>query len=273
MSPHPQSREPTPPIRGRTGGAVHASPVAGTLANRHVRGTVIALIAGVFLALTGAFETGGVPLPTRLVYWAILMATGSAVGVAISAVIDRTGWLEERPWVQGAVIALALTPVLTVFVWLVTDLLLNGGLRPGRMIHYALPVLIVTTALTALNYVVQRQPQETHAQPAGSGPPRFLDRLPPKLRGAELYAVEAEDHYLRLHTSKGQDLILMRLSDAVAELEGIEGARTHRSWWVAKGAVEAARRGDGRASLTLKGGAVAPVSRAYAGALRAAGWY
>mgnify|MGYP001809811097 CR=1 FL=1 len=246
--------------------------MAGLIANRHVRGTVIALIAGVFLALTGAFETGGVPLLVRLLYWTILMATGSVVGVAVSAVIDRTGWLEDRPWMQGAVIILALTPPLTVFVWFVTDVLLNGRLRPERIDDYALPVLIITTALTALNYVVQRQPQETHAQP-GSTPPRFLDRLPPKLRGAELYAVEAEDHYLRLHTSKGQDLILMRLSDAVAELEGIEGARTHRSWWVAKGAVEGARRGDGRATLTLKGGAEAPVSRAYAGALRTAGWY
>jgi DNA-binding LytR/AlgR family response regulator len=134
-------------------------------------------------------------------------------------------------------------------------------------------VLVVTTAMTALNYLVQKKPEETHAAAADAAPPRFLDRLPTKLRGAELYAVEAEDHYLRLHTSKGQDLILMRLSDAVAELEGIEGARTHRSWWVAKGAVTGARRGDGRATLSLKGGAEAPVSRAYAGALRAAGWY
>jgi DNA-binding LytR/AlgR family response regulator len=85
--------------------------------------------------------------------------------------------------------------------------------------------------------------------------------------------VEAEDHYLRLHTSRGQDLILMRLSDAVAELEGIEGAQTHRSWWVAKAAVEAARRGDGRATLQVKGGVEAPVSRAYAKALREAGWF
>lgn len=273
MSPQPQSRDRTPPVRERTGGAVHASPMAWVVGSRHVRGTVIALVAGVFLALTGAFETGGVPLLVRLLYWTILMAAGSAVGVAISAVIDRTGWLEERPWLQGAVIVLALTPPLTVFVWLVTDGLLNGRLRPDRIDNFALPVVIITTALTALNYVIQREPQETHAQPADAAPPRFLDRLPPKLRGAELYAVEAEDHYLRLHTSKGQDLILMRLSDAVAELEGIEGARTHRSWWVAKGAVEDARRGDGRATLILKGGTVAPVSRAYAGALRAAGWY
>ena len=85
--------------------------------------------------------------------------------------------------------------------------------------------------------------------------------------------MEAEDHYLRLHTSRGSDLILMRLADAVAELEGIEGAQTHRSWWVAKAAVVDARRGDGRAVLTLTNGVEAPVSRSYAGALRAAGWY
>jgi DNA-binding LytR/AlgR family response regulator len=127
--------------------------------------------------------------------------------------------------------------------------------------------------MTALNFLVQRKPPETHASPAGAPAPRFLDRLPPRLRGAEIRAVEAQDHYLRLHTSKGEDLILLRLSDAVAELEGIEGAQTHRSWWVAKNAVEDARRNDGRAILSLRGGIEAPVSRAYAKALRDAGWF
>ncbi|HWU79559.1 MAG TPA: hypothetical protein VN158_05780, partial [Caulobacter sp.] len=37
--------------------------------------------------------------------------------------------------------------------------------------------------------------------------------------------------------------------------------------------VEAARRGDGRATLQVKGGVEAPVSRAYAKALREAGWF
>ena len=73
-------------------------------------------------------------------------------------------------------------------------------------------MFIVTAGMTALNFLVQRRPPETHAAPAGAPGPRFLDRLPMKLRGAELYAVEAEDHYLRLHTARGQDLILMRLS-------------------------------------------------------------
>ncbi len=38
---------------------------------------------------------------------------------------------------------------------------------------------------------------------------------------------------LHFHTDRGSDLILMRLSDALTELKGLEGAQTHRSWWVA----------------------------------------
>lgn len=102
---------------------------------------------------------------------------------------------------------------------------------------------------------------------------KFLERLPLRLRGADLWAVEAEDHYLRLHTSRGQDLILMRLADAVAELDGLEGAQVHRSWWVARAALTDVKLGDGRATLTLKDGAQVPVSRTYAKALREAGWY
>ena len=102
---------------------------------------------------------------------------------------------------------------------------------------------------------------------------KFLDRLPLKLRGAEIWAIEAEDHYLRLHTSKGQDLILLRLADAISELEGVEGAQAHRSWWVARDAIVAAERGDGRATLTLKDGSQVPVSRTYARTLRELGWF
>jgi len=65
----------------------------------------------------------------------------------------------------------------------------------------------------------------------------------------------------------------MRLGDALAELEGLEGAQTHRSWWVSRHAVVEARRADGRAVLKLKSGAEAPVSRTYARALREAGWF
>jgi len=57
-----------------------------------------------------------------------------------------------------------------------------------------------------------------------------------------------------VHTSKGQDLILLRLSDAIEELAGLEGEQVHRSWWVARDGVTEVERGDGRAVLTLKSG-------------------
>jgi DNA-binding LytR/AlgR family response regulator len=100
---------------------------------------------------------------------------------------------------------------------------------------------------------------------------RFLDRVPDKLKGGAIYAVQAEDHYLRIRTSKGSDLILMRLSDAIAELEGIEGAQTHR-WWVAKDGIAEVKRAEGRVALSLKDGSEAPVSRPNVRALRESGW-
>lgn len=129
-------------------------------------------------------------------------------------------------------------------------------------------VIFVSAGMITINVLVAMRGQTQ----AGTEPPKFLERLPLKLRGGEVWAVEAEDHYLRLHTSKGQDLILMRLSDAIAELQGIEGAQVHRSWWVARDAIAGAVRGDGRATLTLKDGAEVPVSRAYARQLRERKW-
>jgi len=238
-----------------------------------LRGFAVSAVAGLFLALMGAFGTDAVPIGPRASYWVGLCLAGAIVGTAVSQVIGRDGRADARPWLFGALTVLCVTLPFTVFVWLVSEMVFHGSVRPRALPLYLLPVFIVSLAMTALNFLVQRTPVETHATPVGAQPPRFLDRLPPKLRGSELYAVEAEDHYLRLHTSRGQDLVLMRLSDAVAELEGIEGAQTHRSWWVAKAAVEGAQRGDGRATLSVKGGIEAPVSRAYAKALREAGWF
>ncbi|USQ95586.1 LytTR family DNA-binding domain-containing protein [Caulobacter sp. RL271] len=259
-------------FRERLAGAVHASRTAVT-SREAQRGFLVSAVAGVFLALIGAFGSGEGPIVVRLAYWVGLCLAGTVVGTIVSQLIGREGRADERPWLYGSLTVVGVTLPFTVVVWLVSELAFHGAPRLAALPFYLGPVFIVSAAMTGLNFLVQRRPPETHAAPAGAPAPRFLDRLPPKLRGAELYAVEAEDHYLRLHTSRGQDLILMRLSDAVAELEGIEGAQTHRSWWVAKDAVEVARRGDGRATLTLKGGVEAPVSRAYAKALREAGWF
>jgi len=231
--------------------------------------------AGVFLELLGPFGTAGAPLWLRLIYWLILTVGGTGLGIAASALIGSVFDADERrPFLTAALTAVAMTPPAALAVYGVSHWLFGDRFSYGSLPEFAGPVLLVCLAMTFVNALAHRRPIETHASPiAEAAPSRFLDRLPVKLRGAAIHAVQAEDHYLRLHTSKGSDLILMRLSDAIAELDGVEGAQTHRSWWVAKAAVLGARRTDGRAILLLPKGVEAPVSRNYARALRAASWF
>lgn len=247
----------------------------------------ISAAAGVFLGLTGAFATDEAALPVRLAYWVGVCVLGSIAGTGATAAATRVQGLSARRWMLGAAVFALLTVILTPIIWAVTQLVFGEGLDLSRLPAFAAPVAIVTAAMTALSFTLNQAPVMTRATssetpaavtagrepPQTQAPARFLDRLPLKLRGATLLGVESEDHYLRLHTSRGQDLILMRLSDALTELDGLEGAQTHRSWWVARDGFDGARRSDGRALLRLRNGVEAPVSRTYARALRQAGWF
>jgi DNA-binding LytR/AlgR family response regulator len=99
-----------------------------------------------------------------------------------------------------------------------------------------------------------------------------MSRLPAHL-GRELVALEAEDHYLRVHTAAGSGLVLARLSDAIAQLQGTtDGLQVHRGWWVAADAVAGVRSADGRTSLQLRNGLHVPVSRTFLQPVRERGW-
>lgn len=237
------------------------------------RGLAVTLAAGLFLALSGAFNAGA-SMGERLSYWIPLMVGAAFWGTLCARVIGRLIDVEDRPWLQFAVLTVVTASTLTVIIWIFSGFFFYGRMPPLQHLPgFLIPVFAITAIMSGLGVFMSRSPVETHAAAPDAAPSRFLDRLPPRLRGARLFAVQAEDHYLRLHTDRGSDLILMRLSDALAELEGLEGAQTHRSWWVARDAVRDVSRGDGRAVLTLEGGLQAPVSRRYARALRQVGWW
>lgn len=268
----PDLRQSPPPLRQREGTAIGASPTVKLLL-RNARGLGIGAIAALFLSFSGAFGTDGAPVALRLAYWAGLMIGGSALGAVTISLIQRFEILETRPWLQGLLIIAIITGPIALMVYFASTMMFTGSSETVTFLTYLPQVLIITIAMTALNYVTEQRHQTTSSTEGQTATARFLVRFPTKLKGATLLAVEAEDHYLRLHTDKGSDLILMRLADAIGELEGIEGARTHRSWWVAKAAIVAAERGDGRANLTLKDGTRVPVSPSYAAGLRNAGWF
>lgn len=235
-----------------------------------LRGLAITLAGATFLSIAGAFGSSALRPIVRFPYWLGLMVLGWLWGVIVSNFFFGRAGRERRLWLRVIISTLLISVPYSGVVGFAT-----ARVRDSR--YDTLPDVVdlfVSTTLIAgvmitINVLVGQGGATTKAS---SQPPKFLERLPLKLRGAEVWAVEAEDHYLRLHTSKGQDLILMRLSDAISELEGIEGAQVHRSWWVAREAITDAARGDGRATLMLRDGAEVPVSRTYARQLRQRNW-
>ena len=229
-----------------------------------------------FLAVSGAFTGADVPLLTRFAYWIPVMLGGAVLGRLMAWLVIRIPRAASNEWLFALILAVAITVPVTLAIWIYTSSVFHLRFTVATLPFFTGGVFLVSLVMTVLMMLISRPGRMTHARTQSAAPaptPRFFERLPPKLKGGVLYAVAAEDHYLRLHTSKGTDLILMRLSDAIAELDGVEGAQTHRSWWVAKNAVESTRRDGDRLILVLKGGAEAPVSRPNVRVLREAGWY
>lgn len=90
----------------------------------------------------------------------------------------------------------------------------------------------------------------------------LLDRLPARL-GRDLVQLEAQQHYLRVVTTRGEHLLLHGLAPAVAELArcGLAGMQIHRSVWVAWAHVERLDLRPGSLAVVLRDGRRLPVGR------------
>ncbi|WP_298746123.1 LytTR family DNA-binding domain-containing protein [uncultured Brevundimonas sp.] len=234
---------------------------------------VALMLFGLFLAAISAFGTDRASPVQRYLYWQLAMVGGGVVAALIEPVVAAR--LAGRPRLFALVQALAITPPIAVWVSLLPVVVLGARPSAGRILEVMPDVLVVNLAVVVLAWLTRTALRRSPVRPAapdGVAPPVIRTRLPPRLARARLIAVEAEDHYLRIHTEAGSALVLMRMSDALEALSGLDGFRTHRSWWVARTAVETARWKGGRGELALSNGSAAPVSRTYAAALKGADW-
>ena len=273
---------------------------------RQVRQIIVDLAVlfaiGLVLAVLAPLGTDYMSLPGRIAYWVLLAVAGYAFYKPIGALVLRLGPALELPkwflWIAGVLIA---SIPMAALVWVV-----NAGGAPVRvpsldiaLTHYFFVCVVGAVVTVTFNLlpatsgtesaddraagtasapagqktsepVQESAPAEPRTAPANAAP--FLERLPPEL-GSEPLALEMEDHYVRAHTALGNDLVLMRMRDAVGELGGIEGAQVHRSWWVARGSVADVKRDGRNIRLVLDNGLEAPVSRANVQPLREAGWF
>ena len=65
-------------------------------------------------------------------------------------------------------------------------------------------------------------------------------------------------------------MLLMRLKDALLQLEGFPGLQTHRSWWVASDAIVSVNKQNRKMTLLLSNNLEVPVSRTFVDAVKAA---
>ncbi|WP_448202796.1 LytTR family DNA-binding domain-containing protein [Azospirillum sp. sgz302134] len=234
----------------------------------------------------GTFEA--LPLPQRLAYWGGLIGFGFLafellMHASVRLLKERaSAW---RPMLAG--VGLTVTVLETAIVALLERSLRDRDfLHPLGIAELFVYVAVITALVSAVPLWLELRDlgllsppspapvPEPAPEPAPEAPrePAFLARIPARL-GRDLLALEMEDHYVRVHTAEGSDLILMRLRDAIAELSGLDGLQVHRSHWVAASAVTGVeRKPDGKLTLILRNGLRVPVSRSYAAEVRAKGW-
>jgi hypothetical protein len=261
-------------MRNWKAGFVNDAPLQSAKREWHAirtsRPTLAGILAvGVVAGLAGPFGTlEHLTLLPRIAYWlglsAVTYVTGSLLVAGLTA-----GWLGRAlprlPAVlaAGALAGLAVAAEVALLNRAVFGLALTDTRYLAMLALNGAAIAMVIAGLSHYLAPAQADPAPDHAPP-------LLDRLPFDRRGA-LVALSVQDHYVEVATTRGQALLLMRLSDAIRETAPTEGLQVHRSHWVATGQVRAARRERARAVLTMSDGRDIPVSRSNIPAVKEAG--
>lgn len=235
-----------------------------------------AILAGVtiVLGLVGPFDTyAALGTPARLAFWgAIVVATYfTSFGTVclLEALLFR-----QRPGAWGyALLGLLSGPPVALIVWAINLAVFGAAVASFPiLLANVSAIAAVVSGLIAL-VSIRFATAGSHATPETGGPsspPPLLERLPPHQRGRLLY-MSMQDHYVEVITDRGRHLLLMRLSDAIRETDGIDGLQIHRSHWIARDGAQTSLRRGGRLFVRMSDGTELPVSRNHAQAVKDAG--
>jgi hypothetical protein len=237
---------------------------------------------GFFLGWMGAGEASQWPRTAAINVWVVLSIGGWFAAHMGTSLFARL--LGPRGWPLTAVLALGVITsgmIAVPFNYLVGELFSQVGFAtkglealatysPERALDALVGPLLLWTVVNLIIARVREQPhygypwkKEVPEAPLEAAPvqlasPKFLTRVRPAVRG-DVLALQAELHYVRVFTARGEDLILYRFSDAVEEM-GEAGLQVHRSWWISREAAIGGGRSP-RPYLLLSNGTQVPVSR------------
>jgi len=240
----------------------------------------VLVIVIVVLGLAGPFGTfDALTTAARFGYWAAVALTTYCAGLLFGmlALALARRHTDRRPRLVLAIASAACLPVTLAVVAI--NLVVLGEPVPSlpSFLELLLNCFFITLGIAAIivitsNRAAPRAATSVTESVAAPTPPAILKRLPLAQRGALRY-MSMQDHYVDVVTDKGHALVLMRLSDAIAETGSLIGLRIHRSHWVALDAVRSVSRSEGKVVVEMVDGARLPVSRSYLSAAREAGLF
>ncbi len=220
----------------------------------------VAVLAGPF----GSYDTMSVPI--RSAYWAAVISGGFVIGFSARAVM-RAVFGTRHPILFDLGASLFVGVLLGPMIWV-----LRGWMDPvlGHEMLSLGRITLHTALITGGVFVVRRQIGAegpvgywTAPEPEAEERTRLHRRLscPPS---TEIYCLSAKNHSVEVATSAGVEILRLRLTDAIAEMEPVKGLCTHRSHWVAFAAIAGIEReSGGKMFVVLKNGGRIPVSRKY----------
>lgn len=222
----------------------------GDFAEHLLRNLASAAVATLIIVLTARMITPKLGMLPRLALAGLVAALPVHATIVAGAALAHGAWPDWAwaPW------ALAREAIMVSAIAVVVGLFRIDRMRPTAVTASPLPASIGSPEI----------PSEE-----GVNPPPLLRRMPADL-GTDLVRVSACDHYVEVVTRRGQALILLRLTDAIAELGGIPGMQIHRSHWVARTAMVRVVVKQRRPMLVLHDGTHLPISRSRLADVRAA---
>lgn len=265
---------------------------ADTTVRAEARKAAYFLVAGIILGTIAPYDSSNVPYVwVRYLYWISL-------GLLNSVISGPVAWLclpyfaRTRKPSSLAFLAFSMLVSLALFpVVIFAEIYLSSPHAltfdyAFRFLSYvggwdfvawfgqvAVLTFVVMLAVTVANHLLAHRAEAGQAVDPETPTPahsRFFARVPNHL-GRELLCLSMEDHYLRVVTTQGDTLLLLRMRDALAELEDYPGFQVHRSHWVAENAIDAVKRDGRRHVLQLKDAREIPVSRSFVESLKERG--
>lgn len=224
------------------------------------RDIAVAAAVGGFVGVLGPFGNylaGSILV--RIAYWGGLFALGGVLYGAAVRLAHRLARPGPAPaWLLLAMLLAASGPMALVSALVARRLWPAVGETPPLVWYLQCVALSVPLAA-----VYERLRRRGRPAPA-------TESAPAQRFGRDVLCLQMEDHYVRVHTPQGSQLVLMPMSQAIRCTQA-PGVQVHRSWWVARSAVAGVVRDGRNLRIRLLNGLEAPVARRAVARLRAEG--